>query len=396
MKKIVLTPLFHRDTNCIAIRFTKDWELISLVKLLPAVAFSKTHSCWYVPAELVKINDIFNLFKGKAWVDYTALRQTKTSADIPGKNTQTTIHTLNIHQANCLNALSEKLSIKGYSPSTKKTYLSQFKSFLQFHQDTHPADLGEQEIKDYILNVIEKRSLSRSTQNQAINAIKFYFEKVLHQERKIYSLERPLKEKRLPQVLNQEEVLSIFNQITNLKHKVMLMLIYAAGLRRSELLNLRTGDIDMHRCAVFIRGGKGKKDRQSILSKTLLPYLTDYLLRYHPSFWLFEGSPGVPYSASSLQKILGKAVAKAGIRKDVKLHSLRHSFATHMLESGVSTRYIQVLLGHESSKTTEIYTHVANFGIDRITSPLDTIMTAPEQTTVSDTKKIYGRNGESS
>ncbi|HEY3525849.1 MAG TPA: tyrosine-type recombinase/integrase, partial [Nitrososphaeraceae archaeon] len=185
------------------------------------------------------------------------------------------------------------------------------------------------------------------------------------------------KERILPVVLNEQEIALLFMSTENLKHKIILMMLYASGLRRSELLNLRPGDLDVERGIVFIRGGKGRKDRQSVLSKSLGPMLDKYLQEWRPVTWLFEGPDKRPYSPTSLQAILKRAVKKAGIKKHVKLHSLRHSFATHLLESGTSTRYIQVLLGHESSRTTEIYTHVANFGVDRVKSPLDNIPVMP-------------------
>ena len=153
----------------------------------------------------------------------------------------------------------------------------------------------------------------------------------------------------------------------------MLMLIYSAGLRRSELLNLRIGDVDFDRRTVLIRGSKGHKDRYSILADQMIPLLNRYLLEFNPGFWLFEGRAGQRYTASSLQQVFKQAVKKAGIKKVARLHMLRHSFATHLLESGTSTRYIQVLLGHESSKTTEIYAQVTSFALEKIKSPLDQI-----------------------
>jgi site-specific recombinase XerD len=267
--------------------------------------------------------------------------------------------------------VEQKLKLRGYSENTIRTYLQHFKEFLFFYRGTHPIEISELEIRNYILYLIEKRKLSKSTQNQAINAIKFFYEKVMMQDRKVYYLERPMKDKRLPEVLSQEEVMSVFEALDNIKHKTMLMLIYSAGLRRSEMLSLRIGDADFNRSIVFIRGGKGHKDRQTVLSQNLIPLLDQYLKEYKPSFWLFEGPPGERYSASSLQQVFKNAARKAGLKKMVRLHMLRHSFATHLLESGTSTRYIQVLLGHESPKTTEIYAHVSRFALDKIQSPLD-------------------------
>jgi site-specific recombinase XerD len=195
----------------------------------------------------------------------------------------------------------------------------------------------------------------------------------------VYHLERPLKERKLPLVLNQDEIISIFGALNNIKHSAMLMLIYSAGLRRSELINLRIGDLDMSRQIVFIRGGKGRKDRQSLLAKNLNPLVKKYLFEYKPRFWLFEGEKGEQYSESSLQKVFKHAVLKAGVKKNAHLHSLRHSFATHLLESGASTRFIQVLLGHESTKTTEIYTQVTQFSLSKIQSPLDQLEMATKK-----------------
>jgi site-specific recombinase XerD len=253
-----------------------------------------------------------------------------------------------------------------------------FKDFLVFYPTAHPIDLTEIEIRNYLLYVVERKKLSRSTQNQCINAIKFFYEKVLGQDRKVYHLERPMKERKLPEVLSQEEIISIFSALENIKHRVMLMLIYSAGLRRSELLGLFVGDVDVNRHIVFVRGGKGRRDRQSILAHNLIPILEEYLKKYAPKIWLFEGPAGERYSESSLRQVFQRAAKKAAIRKRVHLHMLRHSFATHLLESGTSTRYIQVLLGHESSQTTEIYTHVSRFALDKIQSPLDQIIISKE------------------
>jgi len=242
-----------------------------------------------------------------------------------------------------------------------------------FYPDVHPVDLSDTEIRNYMLFLVEKKKLSASTQNQSINAIKFFYEKVLLQDRKVYYLERPMKEKRLPEVLSQEDVLAIFDALDNVKHRAMLMLIYSAGLRRSELLNLRIGDVDFHRRLIFIRAAKGHKDRQSVLAQNLIPVMQRYLEKYTPGFWVFEGLSGERYSATSLQSVLKRAARKAGVKKAVRLHMLRHSFATHLLEAGTSTRYIQVLLGHESPKTTEIYAHVSRFALNNIQSPLDQI-----------------------
>jgi len=371
-KSVVIKKLLHRDNHCLGIFFDKDWDVIQEVKKIPEIKFSNTNKCWYVPDEQEALSKIIEALRGKVYVDYTALKINEIVAPPPPvEQKKESIESLSQDQVQALRMIEQKLKLRGYSENTLRTYLQKFKEFLLFYKDTHPVDLSETDIRNYLLYLIEQRKLSKSTQNQAINAIKFFYEHVLRQERKVYYLERPMKEKRLPEVLSQEEVMSIFEALDNLKHKTMLMLIYSAGLRRSEMLNLRIGDVDFNRYIVFIRGGKGHKDRQSVLSQNLIPLLQQYLTEFAPGFWLFEGPKGERYSASSLQQILKRASKKAGVKKIVRLHMLRHSFATHLLESGTSTRYIQVLLGHDSPKTTEIYAQVSRFALDKIQSPLD-------------------------
>jgi integrase/recombinase XerD len=186
-----------------------------------------------------------------------------------------------------------------------------------------------------------------------------------------YYIQRPKKEKILPNVLSENEVQLILNHTDNLKHKAILSLIYSAGLRRGELINMKINDIDSKRMYVIIRQGKGRKDRYSILSEKVLELLRRYFKEYQPKEWLFEGQFGGQYGASSIQHILKDAVALSKIRKKVTVHTLRHSFATHLLERGTDIRYIQELLGHQSSKTTEIYTHITQRGLGKIKSPLD-------------------------
>jgi integrase/recombinase XerD len=364
MKTVIVKRLFHREQKCLGIFFDYDLSIIQEVRTIPLVKYSNTNKCWYVPDQADALPKIVDLLRNKVWVDYSSLKSGKPAepaelAKVIEEKTETVAQTakinvsdLNNEQVQALRMMDQKLKLKGYSENTMRTYLQHFKEFLFFYRDTHPIDISEMEIRNYILYLIEKRKLSKSTQNQAINSVKFFYEKVMM----------------------QEEVMSVFEALDNIKHKAMLMLIYSAGLRRSEMLSLRIGDADFNRNIVFIRGGKGHKDRQTVLSQNLIPLLDQYLKEYKPSFWLFEGPPGERYSASSLQQVFKNGARKAGLKKMVRLHMLRHSFATHLLESGTSTRYIQVLLGHESPKTTEIYAHVSRFALDKIQSPLDQII----------------------
>jgi len=192
-------------------------------------------------------------------------------------------------------------------------------------------------------------------------------------QRKVYTIDRPRKEKYLPEVLSQEEIVKVMNATVNLKHKAILMTIYSAGLRIGEAINLRVKDIDSKRMQIRVEQAKGKKDRYTLLSNKTLALLRKYVAEYKPKEWLFEGINGGQYSTSSIQANLKIAVDKVGIKKRVTVHTLRHSFATHLLESGTDIRYIQSLLGHSSGKTTEIYTHITTRGFDQIVSPIDNL-----------------------
>ena len=222
--------------------------------------------------------------------------------------------------------------------------------------------------------MVTERKISITYQNQSINAIKYYYEKVLGGQRKFYFIDRPNKEKTLPSVLSTQEVIDILKQTENIKHKAILMTIYSAGLLISESINLKFKDIDSDRMQIRVEQGKGKVDRYSLLSVRTLIILREYYKQYRPTVWLFEGGKkGEQYSTRSIQQVFQDAVHKAGITKDVSVHTLRHSFATHLLENGTDLRYIQSLLGHANSKTTEIYTHITTKGFDQIKSPMDTL-----------------------
>lgn len=264
-----------------------------------------------------------------------------------------------------------KLTELRYSESTIKTYKGLFEEFINFYHKYDIKSIDESMITAFLRYLVTDRRVSISYQNQSINAIKFYFERVLGGQRKVYLVDRPRSEKTLPTVLSEKEVMDLLNVTTNIKHKSILMLAYSAGLRVSEVANVKLTDIDANRMQIRIEQSKGKKDRYTILSKTLLHTLRVYFKLHKPRYWLFEGVSGEQYSTSSMQAIMKDAACKAQIKKKVSIHTLRHSFATHLLESGTDIRYIQSLLGHESTKTTELYTHITTKGFDQIGSPLD-------------------------
>lgn len=267
--------------------------------------------------------------------------------------------------------MTTRLVTVRYSESTQRIYIQMFRAFLKHVYPKPLHRLTKWDIIQYQRYLVVEKNISRSYQNQSINAIKFYLEQVLGHDKQVFDLERPKKIQKLPEVLSIEEVQRILKATPNIKHKAMLTTLYSAGLRMGELLNLRIGDIDSDGMRIWVREGKGVKDRLTVLSPMLLKLLRQYFKRYHPSQYLFEGDEGKPYTASSVRKVLKRAVKNANIHKPVRPHTLRHSFATHLLENGTNLRYIQALLGHTSAKTTEIYTHVSTKALEDIRSPLD-------------------------
>ena len=268
--------------------------------------------------------------------------------------------------------LEELLRLKRYSYLTVKTYKNAFRLFLKYYDEFVPQDITEAQIRAYLMFKVTQK-VSESLQNQIINAIKFYYEKVLGQERKTYYLPRPKMPEKLPNVLTVDEVVRFLQVIDNLKHRCMMMLIYSGGLRLSELVNLRLADVNVAQMRLFIKGGKGKKDRYTILSEKALEILKQYIEIYKPIDFVFEGVTGGQYSVRSVQSVFTEAKYASKINEYATVHTLRHSFATHLLESGTPLRYIQELLGHQSIKTTEIYTHITDKGLNNVKSPLDNL-----------------------
>lgn len=380
-----LVPGYLNDELIVKIYFEFNKELLKAVKTIPGRKWNQESRYWYIPKKSFNLPLLLNKLEPHTQIDYSSLEAFDSGSDYSEKKeiqsrkeeTDPIKRFENARPAQEIELPQQYLEIlirKRYSQNTIKTYMSYMKSFVEEFHDVPLETVTTQQVNDYILKLIRTKGISPSQQNQRINAIKFYFEKVLGQNKKLYYLERPRKTRELPKVLSEKEVLNILKSIENLKHKAIIGTIYSAGLRRSELINLRKQDINFERKIIFIRDSKGSKDRNTILSHFLSILLHKYLEEHRPNYWLFEGINRNQYSATSIAKILKRAANKAGIEKKVTPHMLRHSFATHLLEQGVDIRYIQTILGHGSTKTTEIYTHVSNRSLSNITSPLDTIL----------------------
>ena len=259
------------------------------------------------------------------------------------------------------------------SPNTIKNYVSAFEEFINYFYSTDIDEITEPQILEYLRYLVTERKISVSSQNVAINAIKFYYEQVLKGRRKFYFIDRPRKDIILPDVLNIEEITEMIKAADNIKHKLIIMFAYSSGLRLGEVVRLRLTDIDRQRMQVRVEQGKGRKDRYTKLSEKILPVLDAYIREYNPEDLIFNGEKGKPYSARSVQEVVKSIARKAGVAKKVTPKTLRHTFATHSLENGIDLRYIQSMMGHASSKTTEIYTHITTKGFENIKSPMDSL-----------------------
>ena len=347
--------------------FLYDKALITFIKQLPFPKYDAQNRWWSVADSPVVRADLERFCLEHGWkLNYSEVK-TKPASNTKVFNKQAADY------RKYPQAMLDLLSARRYSSSTIRTYTSMFEEFINYYPQHRPEEITEREILVFLRYLVEDRQVSTSYQNQSINAIKFYYEQVLGGSRKFYFIERPVKERKLPVVLSEQEVVRILSSVNNLKHKCLLMIIYSAGLRISEALNLKPKDLDSKRMQVTVRNAKGKKDRMSLLSKSILPILRSYYQLYEPKEYLFAGADGGKYSARSAQNVFKKACKKARIQKKATLHTLRHSFATHLLEKGTDLRYIQTLLGHGSSRTTEIYTHVSTKALKDIESPLDSL-----------------------
>ncbi|WP_461633275.1 tyrosine-type recombinase/integrase [Labilibaculum euxinus] len=341
----------HRNKKNVAIQFDYSTEIVNLLKVSFPTRWSQTKKCWWIARKDFDYRKFKELFCPLAEI-VIYKEEKKLEIEFP-------------------KSYIEKLKRLRSSDSTIRTYTKYFKDFQLAFTNRKLDELTPADINNYILGLIEKQKMSVSQQNQRINAIKFYYEKVLGREKLYFAVDRPKKEKSLPNVLSKNEIAAMVNSTNNIKHKSLIALIYSCGLRRCEAINMELKDIDSNRMLIKIIASKGKKDRYVQLAKSTLLLLREYYKKHTPCKWVFEGPNSKPYSAKSISNVIKSAAQKAGVKKRVYPHILRHSFATHHLEQGTDLRYIQEWLGHGSSKTTEIYTHVSNKDFIKFKNPID-------------------------
>lgn len=340
----------HHGVDVIWVSFHYDSNLVKYLRQSVVAHWSASKKSWYV-RDVQQYRLLFGLPEKSI-----------------GKGAYMHIHPTN---KEAFLRYREQLLLKGYSHNTIKTYCNEFAQLLFSLKDNPVESLTPDLLRRYCVYCIQKLKISENQMHSRLNAMKFYFEQVLHLEKFFFDIPRPKKPQLLPKALNVDEIKRLFAAVENLKHKVALQLCYGMGLRVSEIVQLKLGDIDSKAMRVQVCNAKGKKDRYVNLPHSILPDLRTYYLQYRPKEFLFEGQYGGSWSVRSVQVVFKSAMKKAGIHKAVGIHGLRHSYATHLLEQGTDISYIQELLGHEDVKTTMGYTKVALKNVSNVESPLD-------------------------
>lgn len=372
---ITLSKLKHEGQELLLISFPYHFETKEYIKAFEGVRWNMELKSFYLPFSKGIINSLFQyLLRKKYYVDYSALKNVNSNTSkrgkVFGKRTRIT-HSPNKEVQERIFSFKKWMEQKRYSKNTINTYESMLVLFFGFHYDKSLKEITKRDLEDFNTRYILENGFSYTYQNQVINAIKLLFDHEGKNTSLGDSLEWPKKQYKLPEVLSIVEVKDILSSISNLKHKTLLSILYACGLRIGETLNIKVKDLNLERGFTHIKSGKGHKDRYVPIPKQMCLLLTKYLEAYHPRDFLFEGANGGKYSPVSARQILKRCVSATGIDKRITLHTLRHSHATHLLENGTDIRYIQELLGHNSPKTTMIYTHVSSTSLDKIKNPFD-------------------------
>ncbi|WP_233219270.1 tyrosine-type recombinase/integrase [Adhaeribacter arboris] len=370
-----LIPLLHQGKTCIRLSYPYHPEITKRLKQNPICQWLAESQCFVVKVNPEHLHRLLDELAGIAQLWLCQTLQVKEVSLL--KRLWEQSYQQPALFISCPLPYLEQLFLLNYSPNTIRTYHSLLLRFLNGHAAKGLEQINsftEQQINQYHRGMVQSKQYSCSLINQSINAVKFYYHRVVGRpEVNLNQVERPEKPEKLPGVLSKAEVAQILAATDNLKHRCMLQLLYAGGLRISEVIHLKITDVQSQRNLLLIRGGKGKKDRTTLLSQKLLQSLREYYKVYRPQIWLFEGQFGGQYTTDSLRHVFNACVQKAAIKTKATPHTLRHSFATHLLESGTDLRYIQALLGHRNSKTTEIYTHITTHALEKIQSPLDSL-----------------------
>ena len=370
---ITFSKARHNGREVLLIAFKYNLELKEYLKKFEGIRWSTTLRSFYVLFSKEVTNALFQYLRARQYyIDYSALKTKKESKGNlkPVKKVSIGPEISASVQDN-IRSFKKWMAQKRYSENTINTYESMLLLFFRFQHPKTEGDITENDILRFNTDYIIANGFSYTYQNQAINAIKLFYRQRGNGQLLPETFERPKKSRKLPEVLSIDEVKLILGHTPNLKHRTLLSLLYSCGLRIGEALKLQLSDIDKERSFMHVRSAKGAKDRYVPIPKQMIRLLKKYIESYKPELYVFEGQNGGMYSAVSARQVLKRALNKAGIKKSITLHTLRHSHATHLLENGTDLRFIQELLGHNNPKTTMIYTHVSTTSLDKIKNPFD-------------------------
>ena len=377
--QILLKTANHRQQDVICIIFDYNRDLVNAIRKEMPVLWSATMKCWYIPKKDFNLGLFFEELHDLAYIDYSEIKKPAPAQQTGNKKEYSALK-IRSNTPEPTKSDIERLKLwmqqKRYGNNTIKSYAHQLEIFFGYYSNKKAVDISASDITAFNNEFILKNGLSYTFQNQTISALKKFYSVLYQRDLEAENIERPMRGHILPKVMSKEELQKFFNNIKNTKHKMAFETIYAFGLRRGELLNLKLQHIDTKRGMLTIINAKGKKDRSLPISKKWLEKVRSYYTAYKPEVYLIEGqNAGQNIAAASLQQVFENTLKKSNITKPYTIHCLRHSFATHLLENGTDLRYIQELLGHKSSRTTEIYTHVSNESLKNIKNPFDDLDT---------------------
>ncbi len=368
-KTVKLERLRHRDAERIALRYEYDNELNGLSRGMGA-KFSSTHHCWYVDNNPANLKKIFKVFRGRAWIDQTSFFKPGPKKAESIVKRETLPKSLDETGAKEVKQFRSYLQAGGKADSTVSSYTNCIDVFLTFYKGRATSDLTMREVNTFLSDEVYSKAKSQSTHLQYVAALKHFFRAIHSRKIDVEKLVYPKRGLTLPRVIAKEKIAEMIKRTRNIKHRALMSVQYSMGLRVGELVTIELKNIDWERRTMIVHG-KGSKSRRVFMSPALVPLLRTYIEQYQPDEYLFEGQKGGPYTGASANEAIKSAARRAGVKAKVHSHMLRHSYATHLLESGVDLRYIQELLGHQSSKTTEIYTFVSKKKLGDIVSPFD-------------------------
>jgi site-specific recombinase XerD len=388
---------YQQDERYAMLKFTNDFRLIEVLRRLSQSKYSKSNNAYLLPAtpkNMESLRLLLSDLKVKVTLHvkknyFSSKKSVNRKSEQLSHTKQRLVDMVPEHAGSYVEDMVNMLMAMNYSNSTITNYTNAFVNFLSAHGYDNPEQMDRKTIVKY-LSKLSELGLKSASGHMVVNALKFYYKHVLEwDDTKSWSIPRPKKEKTLPKVLSVDECRRIIEAVKQPKHKLILLLAYGAGLRVSEICSLQWKDIDFNEHKILVKSGKGKKDRMVMLPYSIVSYSDTYRELYTTKHYVFEGQiKGQPYTPASCRAVMRRAVKSAGIDKKVNIHALRHSFATHLLEGGTDIRFIQKLLGHNSIKTTTIYTHVSQRHTRDIESPLDKMVKSSDMTSKKP-KKLY-------